>query len=69
MTIMWIQYLIIALLFAGAAFYVGRIFWRAFFAKDQAGCAKGCGGACSVIDVDRLQRTIELAAARETAGR
>ncbi|AHJ99768.1 hypothetical protein Hsw_4173 [Hymenobacter swuensis DY53] len=63
---MWIQYLIIALLFAGAAFYVGRIFWRAFFDKSAAGCAKGCGGACSTIDVDRLQRTIELAAARET---
>lgn len=62
---MWIQYLIIALLFAGATFYVGRIFWRAFFAKSAAGCAKGCGGACSGIDVDRLQRTIELAAARE----
>ncbi|WP_354581223.1 hypothetical protein [Hymenobacter sp. UYP22] len=66
-SIMWIQYLIIALLFAGAAWYVGRIFWRALFSKDQVGCAKGCGGACSTIDVDRLQRTIELAAAREGA--
>lgn len=65
---MWIQYLIIALLFVGAAYYVGRIFWRAFFDKTAAGCAKGCGGACSAIDVDRLQRTIELAAAREGAG-
>ncbi|WP_185816818.1 FeoB-associated Cys-rich membrane protein [Hymenobacter metallilatus] len=64
---MWIQYLIIALLFAGAVWYVGRIFWRAWFSKDQAACAKGCGGACSVIDVDRLQRTIELAEAREGA--
>ncbi|GAB3230817.1 hypothetical protein GCM10027346_16770 [Hymenobacter seoulensis] len=69
MTIMWIQYLIIALLFAGAAFYVGRIFWRTFMSKDQAGCAKGCGGACSVIDVDRLQRTIELAATRDASPR
>ncbi|SNR50096.1 FeoB-associated Cys-rich membrane protein [Hymenobacter mucosus] len=64
---MWLQTLIIALLFAGAAFYVGRIFWRAFFDKSQAGCAKGCGGACSVIDVDRLQRTIEATAARKAA--
>ncbi|MBG8556338.1 MULTISPECIES: FeoB-associated Cys-rich membrane protein [Hymenobacter] len=61
---MWLQYLIIALLFVGAAFYVGRIFWRAFFTKSAAGCAKGCG-ACSTIDVDRLQRTIEAAAARQ----
>jgi hypothetical protein len=66
---MWIQYLIIVLLFVGAAFYVGRIFWRSFFAKSASGCAKGCGGACSAIDVDRLQRTIELAAARETKAR
>lgn len=64
---MWIQYLIIALLFVGAAWYVGRIMWRSFFSKDQTACAKGCGGACSTIDVDRLQRTIELAAAREGA--
>ena len=63
-TAMWIQTLIIVLLFVGAAFYVGRLFWRAFFDKTQAGCAKGCGGACSTIDVERLQRTIELAATR-----
>lgn len=61
---MWLQTLIIGLLFAGAAFYVGRLFWQAFFSKSQAGCAKGCGGACSAIDVDRLQRTIELAETR-----
>lgn len=61
------QYLIIALLFLGAAFYVGRLFWRAFFDKSQSGCAKGCGGACGTIDVDRLQRTIEAAAARSNA--
>ncbi|MCC2545691.1 FeoB-associated Cys-rich membrane protein [Hymenobacter sp. BT175] len=58
------QYALIALLFLGATFYVGRIFWRAFFVKTATGCAKGCGGACSTIDVDRLQRTIELAATR-----
>ena len=59
-----IQYLLIAALFAAAAFYVGRIFYRAFFSKTAAGCAKGCGGACGQIDVERLQRTVE---ARETA--
>ncbi|MDF7812508.1 FeoB-associated Cys-rich membrane protein [Hymenobacter sp. YC55] len=61
---MLIQTLIIVLLFAGASFYVGRIFWRAFFDKSSTGCAKGCGGACGTIDVDRLQRTIEAAASR-----
>ncbi len=54
------QYIIIAALFAAAALYVGRIFYRAFFAKSAAGCAKGCGGACGAgLDVDQLQRTIE----------
>ena len=59
-----IQYLLIAALFVGAAFYVGRIFWRAFFSKTAAGCAKGCGGACGTLDVDQLQRTIEARAAQ-----
>ncbi len=54
------QYFIIAALFAAALFYVGRIFYRAFVLKSEAGCAKGCGGACgAALDVDRLQRTIE----------
>ena len=54
-----IQYLLIGTLFVVAAFYVGRIFYRAFFSKTAAGCAKGCGGACGQIDVEALQRTIE----------
>ena len=54
-----IQYFLIAALFAAAAFYVGRIFWRAFFSKTAAGCAKGCGGACGSLDIDQLHRTIE----------
>jgi hypothetical protein len=60
-----IQYFLIAAAFIGAAFYVGRIFWRAFFSRTAAGCAKGCGGACGQLDVDRLQATIEARAARE----
>ena len=58
-----IQYFLIAALFVAAAFYVGRIFWRAFFSKTASGCAKGCGGACGTLDVDQLQRTIEARAA------
>ena len=54
-----IQYFLIGALFVAAAFYVGRIFYRAFFSKTAAGCAKGCGGACGQIDIDQLQRTIE----------
>ncbi|MFC6222085.1 hypothetical protein ACFP2F_02440 [Hymenobacter artigasi] len=58
-----IQYLLIGVLFIAAAFYVGRIFYRAFFSKTAAGCAKGCGGACGQLDIDSLQRTIEARAA------
>lgn len=55
-----IQLLIIIALCAAAAFYLGRRVWLQFAAKSQAGCAKGCGGACGAnLDVDRLQRTIE----------
>ncbi|SFQ26741.1 hypothetical protein [Hymenobacter arizonensis] len=61
-----IQYCLIGALFVAAAFYVGRIFWRAFFSKTAAGCAKGCGGACGGIDVDQLQRTIEARAAAQS---
>ena len=60
---MLVQNLLIALLFLVATFYVGRIFWRAFFTKSAAGCAKGCG-ACGTLDVDRLQRTIEARAVK-----
>lgn len=60
------QYLLIGVLFLAAAFYVGRIFWRAFFSKTAAGCAKGCGGACGQIDIDALQRTIEARALRQS---
>ena len=60
-----IQYFLIGVLFVAAAFYVGRIFYRAFFSKTAAGCAKGCGGACGQIDIDQLQRTIEAREARE----
>lgn len=64
---MIIQYLLIGILFLAATFYVGRLFWGAFFSPSTTGCAKGCGGACGTIDVDRLQRTIEAAAERTPA--
>ena len=62
-----VQYFLIGALFVAAAFYVGRIFYRAFFSRTAAGCAKGCGGACGQIDIDQLQRTIEAREARTLA--
>lgn len=57
------QLLIIIALFAAAVFYLGRRVWQTFAAKGQAGCTKGCGGACgAALNVDALQRTIEARA-------
>ena len=54
------QLLIIIALCAAALFYLARRVWLTFAAKGQAGCAKGCGGACgAALDVEALQRTIE----------
>jgi len=59
-----VQLLLIFALFAAALLYLGRCVWQTFAAKGQAGCAKGCGGACgAALDVDALQRTIEARAA------
>ncbi|OGX89558.1 hypothetical protein BEN47_06655 [Hymenobacter lapidarius] len=66
LTAVEIQYFLIGALFVAAAFYVGRIFWRAFFSKTAAGCAKGCGGACGSLDVNQLQRTIEARSTTRT---
>lgn len=55
-----IQLLIILALCAAAALYLGRRVWQQFASKGQAGCAKGCGGACGAsLDVEAMQRTIE----------
>lgn len=60
-----IQLLVILALCAAAFFYLGRRVWLTFAAKGQAGCAKGCGGACgAALDVDALQRTIAAREAR-----
>ena len=38
------QYLLIGVLFLAAAFYVGRIFWRAFLAKRLPAAPKAAAG-------------------------
>ncbi|WP_201743848.1 hypothetical protein [Hymenobacter busanensis] len=58
---MLFQQLIIVLLFAAAAVYIGRRLWLSFFAKSDGACPKGCGGACGAINVEQLQRQIEAA--------
>ena len=60
---MMLQSVLVVVLLAAALLFVGRRAWQAFFARNPAGCAKGCG-ACGNIDVDALQRTIEAQARR-----
>ncbi len=58
---MLIQTILTVALLLGALFFLGRRAWQAFFSKNPAGCAKGCG-ACSAFDAEGLQRTIEARA-------
>ncbi|MGV3541330.1 MAG: FeoB-associated Cys-rich membrane protein [Rufibacter sp.] len=60
-----VQELIIFLVFAVAAAYLLRMGYKSFFSKD-AGCAKGCGGACSTIDLKKIEREIQ---ARQAVGK
>ncbi|WP_183906677.1 FeoB-associated Cys-rich membrane protein [Rufibacter immobilis] len=53
-----VQEIIIFIIFALASGYVLRLGYKSFFAKE-AGCAKGCGGACSSIDLKKIEREIQ----------
>jgi len=53
-----IQEIIIFLVFALAAIYVLRMGYKTFFSKE-VGCAKGCGSACSTLDLNKIARDIE----------
>jgi hypothetical protein len=55
-----IQHLIIFLVFIAAAFYVGRLIYSQFTAKS--GCAKGCGSACSTINLEQIEQKIKASA-------
>ncbi|WP_205501328.1 FeoB-associated Cys-rich membrane protein [Rufibacter psychrotolerans] len=53
-----VQEIIIFIVFALAAGYMLRQGYKSFFSKET-GCAKGCGGACSTIDLAKIQREME----------
>ncbi|RNI23656.1 FeoB-associated Cys-rich membrane protein [Rufibacter latericius] len=53
-----VQEIIIVFIFLLAAGYLLRMGYKSFFSKE-VGCAKGCGGACSTIDLAKIQREIE----------
>jgi hypothetical protein len=41
--------ILIALVFLAALTYLGRLVFKQFFGKSQAGCAKGCGTCQTTI--------------------
>jgi bacterioferritin-associated ferredoxin len=49
------QQVLIGLIFAGAAFYLGRTVYRSFQAKE--GCGSGCG-KCGVADLEKAEKSI-----------
>jgi hypothetical protein len=53
------QIVAIILLFAGAAFFLGRMIYRSFQAKTA--CSTGCG-KCGAIDFDKMEKQIKAAA-------
>jgi hypothetical protein len=50
--------IIIITVFLGAIYYLGTIVWKNFFAKNSAGCVKGCG-SCGNIDFEKIVREQE----------
>lgn len=52
-----IETIVIGLLFIAA---IGYLLWQVKkqFSRQEAGCAKGCGGACSSIDFQKMEAEI-----------
>jgi hypothetical protein len=50
------QQVAVALIFAGAIGYVGRLIYRNFQAKSS--CASGCG-KCAVVDFQKVEKQIQ----------
>jgi hypothetical protein len=49
------QQVLIAILFLGAAFFVGRLAYRSFQAKNA--CQSGCG-KCGALDLEKIEKKL-----------
>jgi len=51
-----LQQVLIVLLFLGAAFYIGRLAYRSFQAKNacQSGCSK-----CGALDLEKIEKQLQ----------
>jgi len=47
---------LILVLFIGAAFYVGRLAYRSFQAKNA--CQSGCG-KCGALDLEKIEKKLQ----------
>ncbi len=52
-----LQHLIIAIIFSGALFYIGRLGYLSLF-KAKSGCASSCG-KCGAIDFAKIEEQIK----------
>ncbi|MBP9927533.1 MAG: FeoB-associated Cys-rich membrane protein [Cyclobacteriaceae bacterium] len=50
------QQVLISILFLGAAFYVGRLAYRSFQAKNA--CQSGCG-KCGALDLKKIEKKLQ----------
>jgi len=50
-----IQGILVAIIFTGAAIYLGWVLYRQFTAKSV--CASGCG-KCSVVDFTKIEKEL-----------
>lgn len=53
-----LENIFIILIFTAALIYLGRNTFMAFFSKNNAGCAKGCG-SCGAVDFEKISSDIE----------
>jgi hypothetical protein len=50
---------VIFLVFLGSVYYLSQNTFKAFFAKSDKGCAKGCG-SCGAVDFEKIAKQIEM---------
>ena len=58
-----LQLVVVIILFSGAAFFLGRMIYRSFQAKNA--CAAGCG-KCGAIDFEKIEKQLKASSLSNT---
>ena len=58
-----LQLVVVIILFSGAAFFLGRMIYRSFQAKNA--CATGCG-KCGAIDFEKIEKQLKASSLSNT---